>query len=276
MKNLGKLTLFLVLLSTKLLFSQVIISPYIVYTDDRNKFGSMIVQNESFEPYEVSISFIFGYPISDSLGNRTMNYEQNPSEDQPSINNWIKAFPKKFVLKPKERQTIRLMVKPPHGLEDGTYWTRIVTSSSPVQPKTDTSTSGVSAKLKFVLNQVTTAIYRKGNAETNISIGQPEIYLDSTDTHQILYPINREGNSPFFGYLNLKIYDSENNLIMEEKDYLAIYFDMTRNYILSKEKFPKGNYRAELEIEFNEKEDIPESKMPPKPSITKEYEFSIN
>lgn len=276
MKNLQKTLLFLFLLSTNLVFSQVIISPYIVYMDEQNKFGSMIVQNESFEPYEISVSFIFGYPVSDSLGNRTMKYEQEVPESSPSINNWVKAFPKKFVLKPKERQTIRLMVKPPQGLEEGTFWTRIVTSSSPVDKGVDSSTSGVNAKLKFVLNQVTTAIYRKGNAEPNISIGQPEMYLDSTNTNQILYPIKREGNSPFFGYLNLKIYDSEDNLVKEEKDYLAIYVDMVRNYVLKKDDFKTGNYRAELEIEFNEKEDIPESKLIPKASITKGFRFSIN
>jgi P pilus assembly chaperone PapD len=275
MKNLLKIILFPLLISSNLVLAQVIISPYIVYMDEQNKFGSMIVQNESFEPYEISVSFIFGYPISDSLGNRTMKYEQNPSDEMPSINNWVKAFPKKFVLKPKERQTIRLMLKPPAGLEDGTYWTRIVTSSTPVESGIDTSSTGVSAKLKFVLNQVTTAIYRKNNADTDLTIGDPELYLDSTNTYQLLYPLNRERNSPFFGYLNFRIFNEKGELLKEEKDYLSIYFDLVRNYVLQTESFPSGLYRAELEIEFNEKEDIPESKMIAKSNVIKYFEFSI-
>ncbi len=275
MKNLHKTILLLSLLSANLVLSQVIISPYIVYMDEQNKFGSMIVQNESFEPYEISISFIFGYPISDSLGNRTMKYEQNASDEMPSINDWVKAFPKKFVLKPKERQTIRFMIKPPLGTEAGTYWSRIVTSSTPVDSDVDSSNSGVSAKLKFVLNQVTTAIYRKGAAYTDLRIGQPELIQDTTNTYQLLYPLERGGNSPFFGYLNLRVYDSENKLIKEEKDYFSVYFDLVRNYILQTDSFSRGKYRAELEIEFNEKEDIPESNLIPKPNIINSFNFSI-
>jgi len=275
MKKLIKNIFALIVISSNLFFAQVIISPYIVYTDEHNKFGSMIVQNESYESYEISISFIFGFPVSDSLGNRTMQYEQNPSMEMPSINNWIKAFPKKFILKPKERQTIRLMVKPPPGIESGTYWTRIVTSSSPVQTNLDTATTGVSAKLKFVLNQVTTAMYRKNDVQTDINIKTPELFKDSTDTFQILYSLNRRGNSPFFGNLNLRVYDEAGQISLEERDYLSIYFDMVRNYPLPKDLFTKGNYRAELEIEFNEKEDIPESKMAANPKIIHNFEFSI-
>ncbi len=243
--------------------------------DEQNKFGSMIVQNESLEPYEISISFIFGYPISDSLGNRTMNYEQNPTDEMPSINNWVKAFPKKFILKPKERQTVRLMIRPPMGIAPGTYWTRIVTSSSPVESAVDSSTNGVSAKLKFVLNQVTTAIYRKSEAITNLSISDPKIILDTNNTYQILYPLKREGNSPFFGFFNLKIYDEMDQIVIDERDYLSVYFDLIRNYLLPNEIVKSGKYRAEMEIEFNEKEDIPESKLPPIPNIINKFEFSI-
>lgn len=274
MKNLLYGFLYLLILS-KLLFAQVIISPYIVYMDDQNKYGSMIVQNESFDPYEISISFIFGYPVSDSLGNRTMKYVQNETDSLPSINKWIKAYPRKFVLNPKERQTIRLMIAPKANLGNGTYWTRIVTSSTLVENDTVESHSGVSAKLKFVLNQVTTAIFRKGDAYTNLIIKGTDIIQDSTNTNQLLVSLKREGNSPFFGYLNLKIFNSENKIIKEERDYLSIYYDMVKNYILPTDKFTTGNYRAEIDIEFNEKEDIPESKMGKIPNVKKSFEFNI-
>lgn len=275
MKNLLIILFSSILLSSNILLSQVIVSPYIVYMDEYNKFGSMIVQNESFEPYEISITFKFGYPISDSLGNRTMNYIENPPEDMAAINNWVNAFPKKFVLKSKERQTIRLMIKPPTNLNDGTYWTRIVTSSTPVQNNVDTNVTGVSAKLKFVLNQVTTAIYRNGRANTDLSISDPKLFLDSNKTYQLLYPLERKDNSPFFGYLTIRIFTQENELIKEEKDFISIYYSMVKNYFLPREEFTSGNYRAELTVTFNEKEDIPESKIPQKQDILNIFEFYI-
>jgi len=255
--------------------AQVIISPYVVYTDEQNKFGSLIVQNESYDAYEITISFIFGYPVSDSLGNRTMQYIREPNDSLPSINNWVKAFPKKFVLNPKERQTVRLLVKPPNDLPDGTYWTRIVTSSAPVINEEDTSKSGVSAKLRFVLNQVTTAVFRKGNAKTQLSIPNVKLYSDSTKNYQLLYSLKREGNSPYFGYLKLKVFNSENKLVKEESDYTSIYFDMVRNYVLPKDIFIPGKYKAVLEAVFNEKEDMPKSRMKSIPNVKKTFEFVI-
>lgn len=267
--------LFFILFYAKILFSQVIISPYVVYMDEYNKYGSMIVQNESMESYEVSISFVFGYPISDSLGNRTMKYEPNPDDSLPSINGWIKAFPKKIILNPKERQTIRMMVKPPAGLKDGTYWTRIVTSSLPIENDVDSTKGGVSAKVKFVLNQVTTAIYRKGKNEVNLSLTNPKIFKDSSDNYQFLYGIKKGGNSPFYGNLYFNIYDEMDSLITSQKDYLSIFFDIYRNYNVKNNILKSGKYRAELVVEYNEKMDIPESKLKPIPNTIKEYEFTI-
>ncbi len=256
-------------------YAQVILSPYVVYMDETNKYGSLVVQNESFDSYDISISFIFGYPVSDSVGTRTMKYISNPSEDEPSISSWVKVFPRKFVLAPKERQTVRLLVKPPKGVKDGTYWTRIVTQSTPIDKQKDSSASGVSAKIKFVLNQITTAIFRKGNASTGLSIDNVKLYKDSTNTYQLLYSLGRKGNSPFFGNFNLKVYDVNDVLVKEESDYASIYSDFVRNYILAKDDFNPGKYKAELEIIFNEKEDIPKSKMESIPAIKNSFEFLI-
>ncbi len=266
------LVLFFVVVNLK---AQVIISPYVVYTDEHNKFGKLIVQNESYDSYEISISFIFGYPISDSLGNRTMKYIKQPEDSLPSINAWVKAFPKKFVLHPKERQTVRLFVKPPGYLKNGTYWTRIVTSSSPIIKEQDSSGNGVSAKLRFVLNQVTTVIFRKGIANTGLNISNAKISRDSTGSYKLLYLLKREGNSPFFGNFNLKIFNSKGQPVKDESDYTSVYFNMIRSYVLPQNIFKPGKYKAILEAVFNEKEDIPQSKMKNIPNVKNTFEFII-
>jgi len=50
---------------------------------------------------------------------------------------------------------------------------------------------------------------------------------------------------------------------------------MVRNYHLPDEGLEAGKYIVELEIEYNEKEDIPESKMPAKPNTKRKFEFLI-
>jgi hypothetical protein len=67
-----KKIIFLFLFVSSSIYSQVIISPYVVYMDQKDRFGTYIVQNKSLEEYEISISFVFGYPVTDSLGNGTM------------------------------------------------------------------------------------------------------------------------------------------------------------------------------------------------------------
>ncbi|MCK5087187.1 MAG: hypothetical protein KAQ90_06685, partial [Melioribacteraceae bacterium] len=67
-----KQILFLIFLISTNILGQVIISPYIIYMDQRERFGTFIVQNESLDEFEINISFVFGYPDSDSLGNISM------------------------------------------------------------------------------------------------------------------------------------------------------------------------------------------------------------
>ena len=212
-----KLVLFLsVFLLSMSSYAQVILSPYLVYTDEHNRYGSFLVQNESNKPYEISISFTFGFPVTDSLGKMTMKYIENPTPENPSILPWIRAFPKKFVLNPSQRQTVRLAVKPSKILPPGTYWARIVTSATPKSTPIDTIQKGISAQLKFVLNQVTTLFYRVDTATTGVRFDTAEIKLDSSEI-LIHTEVSRIGNSPFLGDLNLAVKDSLGNTVYEKK-----------------------------------------------------------
>ena len=256
--------------------AQVIISPYIVYTDVSNRYGSMIVQNESTENYEISISFIFGYPVSDSVGTVTMKYINDPSSDMPSIVNWIRAFPKKFVLTPKQRQIVRMSVRPPTGIEDGTYWARIVTSAVPQTTSIDTVNKGVTAKIKFVLNQVTSIFYRTDSAQTGIKINDVKVLKDSNKI-TLRTSVERTSNPPFIGDVAYTLTDSLGNVVKEGKEYVAVYFDLVKNLTFEFDKqINPGKYQAEIRFISNEKEDIPESKLKPLPPVTKTIELEVN
>ena len=256
--------------------AQVIISPYIVYTDVSNRYGSLIVQNESTEIYEVSISFIFGYPVSDSLGTVSMKYIDNPTSDDPSIVNWIRAFPKKFVLNPKQRQIVRMSIRPPANISDGTYWARIVTSAVPQATKIDTVNKGVTAKIKFVLNQVTSIFYRTNNVTTGIKIDDVNVIKD-TNKFILRTSLERTNNSPFIGDVAYSLSDSLGNIVKEGKDYVSVYFDLVKNITFEfDKKIDPGIYKAEIKLISNEKEDIPESKLKSIPPVTKTIEIVVN
>ncbi len=236
----------------------------------------MIVQNESTEIYEVSISFVFGYPVSDSVGTVSMKYVNQPSPEDPSIVDWIRAFPKKFVLNPKQRQIVRMSVRPPAGAKDGTYWARIVTSAVPQTTSIDTINKGVTAKIKFVLNQVTSIFYRTNDVETGIKINDVKV-LEDTNKITLRTSIERTGNSPFIGDVTYSLTDSLGNVVKEGKEYISVYFDLIKNITFDFEKrLSPGKYKAEIKFISNEKEDIPESKLIPLPPVIKTIELVVN
>lgn len=247
----------LLLLIPNLIFAQIIISPYVVYLDNKNQFANMIVQNESDEPYEIGISFKFGFPVSDSLGNLTMKYIDEPTSEYPSILNYVRAFPKKFVLNPRQKQLIGLSIKPPQNLEDGTYWVRIVTSSTKqkTQPLLDTNNQNLNAQINFVLNQITTMLYRTENASTGIEVIDTK-YYKSPDKLDVVTSLKRLGNSPFFGDVTVMLYDANNNLIKTDTQHVKVFYDLFVKNSFNLSELPKGKYRAEIKVNHNEKEDI--------------------
>ncbi len=254
--------------------AQILISPYIVYTDRQNKFGTFLVQNESDEIYEISVSFIFGYPISDSLGQLSMKYFEQDSSEYYSIAQTLRAFPRKFLLNPKQRQVVRMTVKTPDTLAPGTYWSRILTSATPHAIQSDTVNKGITARIKFVLNQVTTVIYRVDPAEAGIDIKNVSVVVDSSHV-KLFHNLIRMGNSPFFGNLFVKILDPDQNVIEEKEEFVSVYFNLTKNVSFDLSKFNSGKYKAEIKIVLNEKEDIPESNLKPVLPIVRTIDFEI-
>jgi len=270
-----KIILFATLCLSSNLFSQVIISPYVVYMDEQEKFGTFIVQNEFDQEYEISISFIFGHPKSDSLGNVSMQYYQEPTDTLPSIVSWLRAFPRNFILQPKQKQIIRMTVRPPDSLTAGTRWARIVTQSVPKAPPISNQSTGISAKINFVLNQVTTVLYRKNPAETGIEVSSIKTQQDSSLLN-ILVKYIRSGNSPFWADITLNLLDSLGNSVADESEYMPVYLDITKKYSMDISKVAKGNYTLEIQLIHNEKEDIPQSKLIPKETLIRKIDVEIN
>lgn len=270
-----KLTLIFFIIFANNILPQIIISPYIVYMDEQEKFGTFIVQNESEQEYEISISFVFGYPKSDSLGNVSMQYFQEPTDSLPSIVSWLRAFPRNFILQPNQKQTIRMTVRPPDSISAGTRWARIVTSSVPKSQPVSNQNTGISAKINFVLNQVTTVLYRKEPAEAGIEISSIKTSQDSSHIN-FLVNYHPTGNSPFWADILVNVYDENNNLISDTNEYIPIYTDMTKKYSFPLSELPKGNYTLELIVKHNEKEDIPQSKIKTIEPLVKKIQVTVN
>ena len=96
----------------------VLVAPQAVFVDHRTRSGAIELYNPGTEPAEVTVSALFGYPVTDSLGRTTLYTTTAPDSSAPSAAAWVSAFPRRLTLAPRQRQTVRLLVRPPQNLPD--------------------------------------------------------------------------------------------------------------------------------------------------------------
>ncbi len=269
------LSALLILLSFAAAKAQVIVAPTILFMSDQSRFGTFVVMNRSNTPQEVTISFKFGFPESDSLGNIRMQYNDSLMASEHSCEAWLHGFPQKFILNPGQQQVVRLLISPPPGISDGEYWTRLVTSSTPQAKTIDTVRTGITANITFVLQQVTTVIYKKGYVNTSVEIPAISTTQDSASLN-ILAHVSRGGNSPYFGRMTAVVKDRAGNTVYSSQETVAIYrTSEVIKFAVPLSELRSGSYTAELKLE-SERNDIPGSDLLKVPAVDKSVTFRMD
>ncbi len=264
----------LLLISLGSLKAQVAIAPSTLFINDQTNIGTLYVSNRTDEPQEVSIDFAFGYPTSDQDGNIIMNYEDSVAFQKYAINDWVRAFPRSFVLGPRQQQTVRFQVRPQPQAEDGVYWTRVRLTANPQTPDIDMPTEeGVATRITFRFEQIIAAFYKKGEVTTGLDIKEVEVRHE--DNRMILLShMKRRGNAPFIGSMFAKMYDDAGNLVAERQTTTTAYFEEVRRIELDTEGLEPGNYRVELTFETR-RGDISPTDLVQAPAITEIIQVRI-
>lgn len=250
MKRLTLFSLLFILTLTASLTAQVTIAPTNLFIDSNSKFGTYMVINGSNEPQEISVDFIFSYGALDSNGERK-NVNDDPAiEEKYSIVDNVRAFPQNFLLQPGQRQIVRLRITGnTSGLDDGTYWARIKTSSAPQTPPVEvSSTSEVSARVSMVIEQVTGLFYKVGETTTGITIDGIRTSLSEDNMLTVLADIQRTGNSPFLGTITTSIINNKNETVRQAFVSTSIYFDGTHRQLININDLPSGTYTIKVDF----------------------------
>ena len=253
--------------------AQISVSPPVLFMNSKNRFGTFIVENKTSKAQEVSIKFRFGYPMSDSVGNLSMQYNDTITETQYSLVNWIKGSPRKFFLPPGTQQIIRLNTQPPPDLSDGMYWSRIITSAQPQAKRIDTVRSGITTQINFAFEQITTVLYSKGSLNTDLEITNPFIVEDSANIN-LVWTTVKKGNAPYFGTAEVKLFDENGSVVDETVETLGIYATMNKKASFTRTKVKPGKYTAEISM-VTERNDIASENIVQLPSIVKKIAFTI-
>lgn len=236
----------------------VMVAPHAVYIDHRARSGSLLLYNPGTEPVEVEISTIFGYPITDSTGAIKLRTVDTPDSTLPSALAWIQAFPRRLTVGPRERQTVRLLARPPVGLPDGEYWLRLVIAAQagriPISGVADTT--AIKVGLNLQVRTILGVNYRKGPVTTGLSVSQlrAQIARDSLVTRSRL---ERRGNAAFVGTIRASLIDSSGTTRASFTSPVGVYFTMEPRIAaaLGPGGLPRGRYLLRYEV-VAEREDL--------------------
>tara|TARA_R110002126_G_scaffold42758_2_gene123046 strand:+ start:5967 stop:6797 length:831 start_codon:yes stop_codon:yes gene_type:complete len=274
-KTLHTIILLVLSLSSFSVFGQVTIAPTNLFIDSNSKFGTYMVINGSNETQEISIDFFFSYADLDESGNRTLVKGDTVMAEKHSIVEYVKAFPKNFKLAPDQRQIVRLRISAPNTLSDGTYWSRIETSSTPEAPPIELqSDQAVTAQVGIIVKQVTGLFYKKGTVNTGIEVSGIRHERDG-DKLNVFTDFLKTGNSPFLGSITTSLLDKSGRVVKTGFISTSIYFDGTHKQELDISDLAKGTYSVKVTFETN-RSDISEKDIVSMEPVNQTTSFEIN
>lgn len=266
---------FALLVTARALSAQgVVIAPHAVFIDARTRSGAVLLYNPNAEPAEVSVSFFFGYPVTDSLGRIVVDSIRADSTS-PSAAGWLQAFPRRLSVPPLERRTIRLLAVPPSPLKDREYWARLVIAarggSLPVTGAADTAR--VKVGLTLEVRTVIGVFYRQGAVQTGVAVSGLRTALVG-DSLAVWARLTQLGNAAFIGTVRAVLVDASDRTRAALKAPIHVFNTMQPRYALSIGALAPGRYRLKLELS-SEREDLAPELVLPSPTVRDSVEVSV-
>ena len=205
----------------------VIVAPHAVYMDARTRSASVTLYNPGTEPAEVTISSFYGYPVTDSLGQFMLAQPDSVLPSMPSAASWIEAFPRRMTIPPLQRQTIRLLARPPQGLADGEYWSRLIISAKGGSlPVTGVdSASNISVALNAGTPDDHPPDLSQGEARDRHRGAATCASSTMGDSLLVRARLERQGTSAYIGTARGTLVDDHGKTVASFERPIAIYYD---------------------------------------------------
>ena len=227
----------------------VLVAPPGVFIDHRTRSGSLELYNPNQVPAEITISTIFGYPVSDSAGGLSLFTNEKPDSTSPSAAGWLQAYPRRLVLAPQTRQTIRLLGRPPANLADGEYWSRLVIAAKTAPNPADSlaDTSSIKVGLSFEVRTIIGVWYRKGQVSTGITLRGSNARV-AGDSIALRLNLARQGNAAFLGTMRASVIDASGKSVAAFDRQLAVYYTLDPVFTFPVGALQSGAYTVRVEI----------------------------
>lgn len=235
--------------------SAVAVSPVALYIDDRTRTGTLTLFNPGSRAEEIEVDFAFGYPQSDEDGNVSVPLVETAPEGEPSAVEWLRAFPRRLVLEPGQRQVVRVVVQPPPGLAEGEYWGRVLIRSRGGQAPIEQRQGNVQMQIDVETVVVAALSYRNGVVSTGVTVtGASAERSDTTVVATV--DVQRTGNAAFIGRLRAEVLDASGDVVGEGEEVLAVYYDIRRRMSIPVPASARGPLRVRFLMD-TDRDDLP-------------------
>lgn len=209
----------------------VTVSPTALYLSPRNPSALLTLINTGTRAEEIEIGFGFGYPTADSTGQLRVQITDSAATGEPSAASWLRAFPRRLVLLPGQRQVVRVTVVAPTGLADGEYWGRVLVKSRGGEAPIEQTQGQVKMQLSMETTFATALFYQKGSVSTGTSVAVGAVRV--RDSVQLTMDLRRTGSAVFLGHIHADVVDSAGRKVVDVDDVVAVYRSLRRRFMIA-------------------------------------------
>jgi len=235
----------------------VSVSPSALYIDARTRSGILTLVNTGTRAEEIEITFAFGYPMVDSLGNVGVVLVTAVPDSEPSAVAWLRAFPRRLRLEPGQRQVVRVMVQAPANLPPGEYWGRVLVRSRGAQPPVEQQTEQIRLNVEVETVIATAVSYRAGSVTTGLEIGASRA-MPADSVVRVALALKRTGNAAFLGRVQMEVLAPNGERIATHQEDIAVYRTLPRTFVIPVRRRPASwaGYTVRYVID-TERPDLP-------------------
>jgi hypothetical protein len=226
-------TLAALVLAAAARLGAISVSPLMLVIDARTRTGTLTLYNDNPLPEEIEISFGFGYPVSDSTGKVRVELADTAPTGEPSAVTWMRAFPRRLLLQPGQRQVVRIIVQPPAGLPDGEYWGRVLVTATGGRPPIEQEIRPdvrVAVAVKTVFAPA--VLFRKGNVSTGVTVSGARAQ-NTPQGARLVLDLERQGNAAFLGRITAELQAPDGRVMAADSDVVAVYHRLRRDLVLT-------------------------------------------
>lgn len=250
----------------------IMAAPQAVVVDARTRTGALTLLNTGDASVEVTLSTLYGYPVTDSAGRMTLRTIEATDDTMPSAARWVRFFPERLVLPAGGRRTVRLLVTPPPGLPDGEYWSRIVATARGGTLAADGG-AGIGIGLALEVRSVLGMFYRQGRVATGVALDTARFALEG-DSVAVRARLTRQGSAAFVGTLRTTLRDASGATRAAASLPVGVYYTLEPRLAVSRRGLPPGTYTAVVEA-VSARPDVPASAIVQAPARRVAYQVVV-